>query len=135
MRIAVVDGQGGGIGKNIIESLRKAIKSDLYIIALGTNALATANMLRGGANDGATGENAVCYNVPRVDFILGTMGILVPNAILGELTPKMAASIGESDAIKVLIPFNKCSVLVMGTIDQPIQVYIEEMVKYIEKQL
>ena len=127
MKIAVVDGQGGGIGKVIVEKLVEQSLKEMQIIALGTNALATSAMLRAGASVGATGENAICYNAPNVDIILGTMGILVPNAMLGELTPAMANAIGGSDAKKILIPYQKCNVYVTGVKSASMQALLEEM--------
>jgi NAD(P)-dependent dehydrogenase (short-subunit alcohol dehydrogenase family) len=134
MKIAVVDGQGGGIGKAIVEKLIEQSLKDVQIMALGTNALATSTMLRAGASVGATGENAICHNVPGVDIILGTMGILVPNAMLGELTPAMANAIGASDAKKILIPYQKCNVYVMGVKSASIQVLLEEMMMLIKAE-
>jgi len=100
MRIAVIDGQGGGIGKAIVEKLRKELSEDVEIIALGTNALATSYMLKAGANEGATGENAIIVNVGKADVIMGTIGILAANSMLGELTPLLARAIAESPAKK-----------------------------------
>jgi len=114
MRIAVVDGQGGGIGKTIVEKLRKELPDDIEIIALGTNSLATSFMMKAGANEGATGENAIVYNAGRVDVILGAIGIIVANSMLGELTPSMANAISESPARKLLLPLNKCNIDIVG---------------------
>ena len=96
--VSVVDGQGGGIGRQYIQALMAVLPKDLPVTvrALGTNSLATSNMLRGGATDGATGENAIIVNAGRSDIIVGVVGILVANAILGELTPDMAVAIGSS---------------------------------------
>ena len=90
MRIAVIDGQGGGIGKAIVEKLRKEMQEGIDIVALGTNSTATSIMIKAGANEGATGENAIVYNAPRVDVIVGAIGIIAANSMLGELTPAMA---------------------------------------------
>ena len=111
--IMVVDGQGGGIGRALVAALRvRAPQAE--ILALGTNVLATSAMLKAGASAGATGENAICYNAPRAQVIAGPIGILLPDAMLGELTAAMAAAIGSSPAKKVLIPLEKCQVHVVG---------------------
>lgn len=134
MRIAVIDGQGGGVGKMVVEKLRGA--SDAYkIIALGTNALATAQMIKAGAHEGATGENAIVYNANRVDWIIGPFGIVMANAMLGELSPAMAKAIGESSAKKILIPINKCATTVVGVKDQPMSLMVEEAVGVIIREI
>lgn len=114
MRIAVVDGQGGGIGKALVEKLRRGLPEDIEIIALGTNSLATSVMLKAGANEGATGENAIIYNAARVDVIFGAIGIIAANSMLGELTPAMANAIADSPAQKLLLPLNKCNINIVG---------------------
>ncbi|HOQ76540.1 MAG TPA: DUF3842 family protein [Thermoclostridium sp.] len=126
MRIAVVDGQGGGMGKTLVEKIRETLGSQVEIIALGTNALATSAMLKAGADEGATGENAIAVNASKVDYILGSVGIISANSMLGELTPRMAAAIAESPAQKILIPLNRCGLLIVGTRDEPLIKHIEE---------
>lgn len=114
MRIAVIDGQGGGIGKSIVEKLRKELPEEVEIIALGTNSLATSFMLKAGANEGATGENAIVVSAGKVDVIIGTVGIIAANSMLGELTPLMAKAIAESPARKILLPLNRCNIEIVG---------------------
>ena len=106
--IAVVDGQGGGIGKAIVAKLKSEVPG-VHIRALGTNSAATGNMLKAGAQDGATGENAIIHNAKKADIIMGVLAILMPDSLLGELTPKMAEAIGSSEARKILIPVDRCS--------------------------
>lgn len=133
--ISVVDGQGGGIGKQFIEKLRKEIP-DVYIRALGTNSTATNKMIKAGANDGATGENAIVVNSYKSHIIVGVLGIVMPNSILGELTPKMAEAISSSDALKVLIPIQKCGVKVaFGEEVKPVSAYIDKAVEIVKDEI
>lgn len=120
MRIAVIDGQGGGIGKVITSKIRKEFGEEVEIFALGTNALATAAMLKAGANDGATGENAIIMNVSEMDIIVGPLGIVVANSMLGELTPLMAQAIATSKAEKFLLPINRCGIEIVGVKADPL---------------
>jgi NAD(P)-dependent dehydrogenase (short-subunit alcohol dehydrogenase family) len=133
VRIAVVDGQGGGIGKSIIERLRKELSArqavKVTIIALGTNALATGSMLKAGADEGATGENAIVRTVEAVDVILGPLGIVLANSILGELTPKMATAIASCKAHKLLIPMTRCGVEIVGARIDPLPRQIDALVE------
>lgn len=133
MRIAVIDGQGGGIGKVIVEKLRKELSESSQIIALGTNSAATVSMLRAGANEGATGENAIIHNASRVDIIIGVIGIIAANAMMGELTPEIARAISESPAKKVLIPLNRCNIEVAGVVNEPLPQLIDKAVEMIRK--
>ncbi|MHC1728642.1 MAG: DUF3842 family protein [Syntrophobacteraceae bacterium] len=104
IRIAVIDGQGASIGSTIIRKIRQTYGEKVEIWALGTNAIATGQMLRAGANRGATGESAVIYSACRVDVIVGPISILISNAMMGELTAGMAQAVGTSDASKFLLP-------------------------------
>jgi NAD(P)-dependent dehydrogenase (short-subunit alcohol dehydrogenase family) len=132
VRIAVIDGQGGGIGRVIVEKLRKELPEDVEIIALGTNSSATALMLKAGANEGATGENAIVHNAGRVDIIVGVVGIIISNAMLGELTPKIAEAISSSTARKILIPLNRCNLEIVGVKGEPLPHYIDGAVSMIK---
>lgn len=116
MTIAVIDGQGGRIGATLIEALRRGgVCAPDRIIAVGANALATSAMLRAGADQGATGENSVLVASRMADVIAGPIGLLMADAMLGEITEKMSAAIGRSDAVKVLLPVNQCRSIVAGT--------------------
>lgn len=129
MKVAVIDGQGGGIGKALVEGLREVGKREIELYAFGTNALATSLMLKSGAEFGATGENAIRTNMNKMDVILGPMGIISANALLGEVTPVMAEAISESDAVKILIPVNKCTIKIAGLESRPFSSYIESAVE------
>lgn len=134
MIIAVVDGQGGGIGKAIAERLRSEFpKGTARIIALGTNAVATGQMLKAGADDGATGENAIVHNMKQADIVTGVIGILNANAMMGELTPAMAAAIGTSPAEKVLLPLNRCGIHVVSVEEASLGQHIEHAVSVIKR--
>lgn len=134
MKVAVIDGQGGGIGRSTIEKIRENIVGNIEIIALGTNSLATANMIKGGAHRGATGENAIKVMSKQVDVIIGPIAIIVGNAMMGEITPLMAENIASSSAKKILLPMNKCNIHVVGTmglkVNEMITSVIEELNKY-----
>lgn len=133
MRIAVVDGQGGGIGRIIVEKLRREMGDACEIIGLGTNSIATSLMLKAGANEGATGENAVIKNVAEVDIVTGSLAILAANSYLGELTPAMADAIASSRAIKLLIPLNRYKIEVPGTLDEPLPIQVDHLVARIRQ--
>jgi len=135
MRIAVIDGQGGGMGKAIVEKLRQGLGNELQILALGTNAIATGLMLKAGANQGASGENAIIYNANKVDVIIGSIAIIIANSMLGELTPSMSCAIGESPAQKYLIPLSKCNTTIIGVKSEPLPHYIDEIITIIKLKL
>ena len=134
MRIAVIDGQGGGIGKHIVEQLRKKMPG-LDILALGTNALATGAMLRAGATEGASGESAICYNVDRVDLIVGSISILMVYGLMGEITPAMATAISASKVDKLLLPIQRGNILLVGIHRTPLPHLIEALVIEVEERL
>lgn len=128
MRIAVIDGQGGGIGKLMVEKIRKALP-EAEIIALGTNALAVSLMLKAGANDGASGENAIVVNAPVVDVIAGSLNILLANSMLGEFTPAMARAVAESKALKLVVPLTRSAVEVVCTGGEPLPHQVDQLIK------
>nr|WP_319489787.1 DUF3842 family protein [uncultured Caproiciproducens sp.] len=132
MRIIVIDGQGGGIGRSIVEKLKTEIPS-AEIIAVGTNALATAAMLKAGADAGATGENAVIYSCSDADIIAGPIGIILANAMLGEISPAIASAVSGSRAEKVLVPVLTCHVFMAGVEDKPMSKYIELAVAAVKR--
>lgn len=113
MKVVVIDGQGGRLGRLLVEGVRARLPQ-AEIHALGTNAAATAAMLKGGADCAATGENPVVWGVRDADAVLGPIGILVANAILGEVTPAMAQAVGSCGGRKFLVPMNNCGVVVSG---------------------
>lgn len=120
MNILVMDSQGGGIGKEVIKGIRREFPK-VMITAVGTNGLATAAMLKAGANQAATGENAVVVNAKNVDVIVGPIGIVITDAMLGEVTKKMAVAIGKSSAKRILIPVNHCDNIIVGVSDLSIK--------------
>ena len=132
--VAVVDGQGGGMGRGLVEAVKKKWPS-LHVRALGTNSLATAAMLRAGADDGATGENAVAFNARRADILLGPIGVLTPNGLLGEVSPRMAEAIGGSEAVKILLPSQRCSIRLAVGESQPLQFYLDQAESLLGEEL
>ncbi len=125
MTVLIIDGQGGRMGAALVESLRRRGCAH-RLLAVGTNTVATAAMLKAGATEAATGENPVAVAARKADVIAGPMGIIAANSLLGEITPAMALAISESDAPKVLIPVNKCHITVAGVRQLPQGEYIED---------
>lgn len=130
MMVAIVDGQGGGVGKALVERLRSR-DADVFIRVLGCNAIATAAMLKAGANEGATGENAIVTSVGDADVVAGPMGIVLANSMLGEMSPRMAASVAQCKARVVLVPVQRCNTRVAGVAQQPLGALIENAVDLI----
>jgi hypothetical protein len=135
MKIAVIDGQGGGIGSLIVKRLRESFGEDVEIIALGTNSTATSQMMKARANKGATGENAIVFNSERVDVIIGPLSIVLANGMLGELTPRMAEAISSSKAKKILLPLNQEGVEIVGLGYEPLPHLVEKMIESIRELL
>lgn len=128
MKLVIIDGQGGRLGKLLVEGVRARLPQ-ASIYAIGTNALATAAMLKAGADFGATGENPVIRAVADADGVLGPVGIVVANAILGEVTPAMAEAVGSCRGKKFLVPMNSCGVMVAGVVEKPLNAYVTEAVE------
>lgn len=130
MKIIVIDGQGGNIGRQLVKSIKDSFPN-IYVRAVGTNSAATANMLKGGADEAATGENAFLVACRDADIIVGPIGIAVADALLGEVSPKMAKALGQSDAKKILIPLNRCDVLVPGVKDKSTTELLDDTIRMI----
>ena len=128
LRIAVIDGQGGGIGSAVIKRIKDVYAERVEVWALGTNAIATAQMMKARANRGATGENAICHCVAQVDIIIGPISILISNAMMGEMTPAMVLSIGNAGALKLLLPLTQESVAVVGATREPLPHMVEKLI-------
>lgn len=135
MKIAVIDGQGGGLGKAIVEKIRSQLRGEIEIIALGTNSLATSTMIKAGAHSGATGENAIRVMSKKVDVIVGPMAILVANAMMGEITAGMAEAVADSQAIKMILPMNRCGVFIAGIKELNMSEMIELIIKELNRML
>ena len=132
MMIMVIDGQGGKMGKNIVEQLKKRFPED-ELLAIGTNSIATAAMLKAGEDAVAKGENPAIVGSRRADIIIGPMGIVIADSLLGEITPKMAVAIGQSSAKKVLIPVNRCQHFLVGCKELPLGEYVKLVAEEVEK--
>ena len=134
MNILVMDAQGGGIGKQVVTAVRTRFP-DVTITAVGTNAAATTAMLRAGADEGATGENAAVVCCRRADVIIGPVGIVIADALLGEVTPRMAVAVGQSAAKRILIPVNHCTNFIVGVAELGMQRLMDAMLTELEKTL
>ncbi len=134
MKITIIDGQGGRMGKAVIEQLKKAHPGqELY--AIGTNSIATAAMLKAGADYGATGENPCIVNAQDSDILIGPIGIVFANALLGEITPAIATAVGASKAYKILIPVNRCNHYVVGCEEASLGEYIRQVCVKVDEML
>lgn len=131
MNVLVIDGQGGQLGGQIIKLLQ-ANFAELDIIAVGTNATATATMLKAGAKQAATGENSVIVACRKADIIIGPIGVVVADAMLGEVTPKMAIAVGQADAVRILLPVNKCDNIIAGISDVSVTDILQDMLEKVK---
>jgi len=132
-KVAVIDGQGGGIGSLIVRRLREEFGDSIEIIALGTNASATTAMMKARANKGATGENAIVMNAGRVDMITGPLGIVLPNSMLGEMTVRMAEAIASCQARKILLALNQEGIEVIGVEKEPLPHMVEKIIESVRQ--
>ncbi len=128
IRIAVIDGQGGGIGATVIKRIKETYGEKVEVWALGTNAIATSQMMKARANRGATGENAVLWCVQNVDVIVGAISILLAHSMMGEVTPAMVQAIGASRAPKLLLPLTQEPLTVVGAAREPLPHLVEKLV-------
>ena len=127
MNILVIDGQGGQLGSQLIKAISANFK-EAKIMAVGTNAIATAAMLKAGAHQASTGENPVVVACRKADVIVGPIGIVIADAMFGEVTPTMALAVGQADAVRILLPVNKCDNMVAGVPDLSMSTLIEDVI-------
>lgn len=125
MRVLVIDGQGGGLGRQIVAAVKEKFP-EVEVLAAGANSAATNAMLRAGADQAATGENAVRVACRRADVILGPVGIVIADAMMGEITPAMALAVGQSQAKRILLPVGQCNNIVVGVSDMPMAKMVQE---------
>jgi hypothetical protein len=134
MIIAVVDGMGGSIGNQIVLGLRQALPEEIEIIALGTNAIATGNMMKAKATRGATGENAIAFSIGEADIIMGSLSVVVPNSMMGEVTPQIATAVASARGRKVLLPISNPPLDILGIARKPLQHLIKEAIGMVSRQ-
>jgi len=132
MRILVLDGQGGGLGKQLVANV-KANFASATVIGVGTNSMATNAMLKAGADIAATGENAVVVNARKADVIIGPIGMVIADSLFGEITPKMAIAIGQSDAKRIIIPMNHCDNIVAGIKESSVGDLVHDAIEQLKK--
>jgi len=133
MVIMVMDGQGGGIGAEIIKGIRQELGTGMEIFALGTNSSATSRMMKAGANKGATGENAIVRTSRTVDIIMGPLAVIISNSMMGEVTPRMADAVCSSGARKILIPLTQENVRIIGIVGEPLPHLVHQAIKSIKE--
>ena len=133
MKILIIDAQGGGMGRQLVASIRKEFPK-AAITAAGTNSIATSNMLKAGADHAATGENAVVVGSRKADIIIGPVGIAIADSMYGEITPAMAAAVGQSDAKKLLIPMNQCNNVIVGVKNTSMSYMVEAVIEQLRNE-
>ena len=133
--VLVIDGMGGRIGQEIVSRLRTAFEERILIIALGTNAIATAGMMKAGANRGATGENAVRVSVREADLLMGPLSVMIPDSMMGEVTPGIAQALADSTAKKVLLPLTNPRIDLVGITKTPLPHLMDEAIKTVAAYL
>ena len=134
MRVLIIDGQGGGLGRQLVTAV-KEYDQDIEVLAVGTNSAATNAMLKAGADQAATGENSVVVASERVDVIMGPMGIVIADSMLGEITSRMAVAVGQSRAKRILIPVNLCDNIVVGVSDASMGKNVQNAIDALKKSL
>jgi hypothetical protein len=134
MIVAVIDGMGGGIGAQIVSSLREELPSYIDVYALGTNSIATSAMMKSHANKGATGENAIIVSVKKVNVIIGPISVVIPNSMMGEVTTKISEAISDSEALKILLPIVPENIELVGLENKPLTLLIKDSIKVIKKE-
>ena len=134
MIIAVVDGMGGGIGAQIVTSLREELPSYIEVYALGTNSIATSAMIKAHANKGATGENAIVVSSRKASIIVAPISVVIPNSMMGEVTAKISESIANSEALKILLPIMPEDIALVGLEGKPLSLLIRDAIKLIKKE-
>jgi len=134
LQIVVIDGQGGKIGAQIVDQVKKKIPAG-QVTAIGTNAMATAAMIKAGADHAATGENATVVASRKADFIIGPIGIVIADSLLGEITPAMSVAVGQSEATKILLPINRCNNQIVGVESRPVGELISQAVSLLQESL
>jgi hypothetical protein len=131
--ILIIDGSGGKIGSEVIKKIRKEAGSNLEIIAVGTNAIATNSMIKAGANNGASGENALCQMVKKASAIIGPANIVIPNSFLGELTPEMANSVADCSAKKYILPIDNENTFFILNKKEPLPHMLDNLLKVLKE--
>ena len=133
-RILVIDGQGGNIGRQLVKMILERFPG-VELLAVGANSIATENMLKAGAKSAATGENAVVVSSRRADIIIGPIGIVIADALMGEVTEKMAAAVGSAEALRILIPMNRCDTIIAGLAGSSPAAYLQDAMEKLDEAM